>query len=310
MKSAYSRLLCSVIVLARCSLTAATFTVTTTNISGPGSLPVVINQANASPGDNEVQFGVTNALTLAFPLATITNNLTIIGRTDVPTVISGGGSLPIFSFAAGTTNILSQLVLINGNTSGGGAAINNAGTLSVSNCVMSNNSAPGGNGGAVSNVGIMTIVSSTIAGNQAGNGGGVYNVGTLTIEQLTISSNEATLGFGGGIYDAGALSVSQSTLTTNEANGGSGSTGRAGGGGGAGLGGGLFVSNGVVAITNCTFYANLANGGEPGTCGWSDNAGGNGGGNNGGSGASSTSSATPGGYGGGGGSGSPIYGYA
>lgn len=133
MKTAHSRLLCSVITLACCSLTAATFTVTTTYISGPGSLPVVINQANASPGDNVVEFGVTNALTLAFPLATITNNLSIVGRTDFPTVISGGGSVPIFAFAAGTTNILSNLVLINGNTA----------NLSLQWCCASTLAAPG-----------------------------------------------------------------------------------------------------------------------------------------------------------------------
>ena len=295
------RHLASVLCFGAYALQATTFTVTTTNISGPGSLPVVINQANASPGLNIVQFGVTNALTLASPLAPITNDITIIGRTDVPTVISGGGTLPIFSFAAGTTNILSRLVLRNGNTTGGGAAIKNAGTLSVSSCVMSNNSAPGGNGGAVSNAGTMTIVSSTIAGNQAGNGGGVYNVGTLTIGRLTVSSNQATLGFGGGIYNSGGLSASETTLLLNRAVGQSGeSNGRSSGGGGAGLGGGLYTSMGGVSITNCTFYGNLANGGS----GFGRVvASGKGGGNNGGAGATSASNAAPGGYGGGGGGG-------
>jgi hypothetical protein len=290
-------------------LHAATFTVTMTNISGPGSLPVVINQANASPGPNVVQFGVTNPLTLASPLATITNNLTIVGRTDVPTVISGGGSLPIFAFAAGTTNVLSNLVLINGKTTGGGAAINNAGSLSVSSCVMSNNNAPGGNGGAVSNAAMMTIVSSTIAGNQAasggaiynagsltiadmplagnqaGNGGAIYNTGTLNLDNLSISNNQATLGFGGGIFNLGSVALSSCLLFANTArstNGVSGTDGNVntisltggggggGGGGGAGLGGCLYVADGAVSVTNCTFSANLAAGGN----------GGNGGGNN------------------------------
>src|ERR1035437_4640613 len=97
-------------------LHAATFTVTTTNISGPGSLLVIITQANATPGKNVVQFTVTNTITLAFQLPTITNNLTFTGRTNVSTVISGGGTLPLFTFAAGTTNNLSNLVLANGYT--------------------------------------------------------------------------------------------------------------------------------------------------------------------------------------------------
>jgi len=322
MKSAYSCLLRSVIILACCSLSAATFTVTTTNISGPGSLPVVINQANASPGHNVVEFGVTNALTLAFPLATITNNLTIIGRTDVQTVTSGGGTLPILSFAAGTTNILSQLVLINGNTTGGGAAINNAGTLSVSSCVMSNNTAPDGNGGAVSNAGTMTIADAvfqnnqaanggamfcggnmTITGslfsnNQAGNGGAVYNTGSLALNSLNISNNIATFGFGGAVYNGGTLMVNSSTLAFNQAAGGAGGSAQelSGGGGGAGLGGGLFSLSGTVSLTNCTFSSNSASGGPGGgTCCGSSAVGG---GNNGG--AFGSCSSQNGGYGGGG----------
>ena len=107
---------------------------TTTNISGPGSLPVAIAEANATPGNNQIEFSVTNTITLGLPLPTITNSVAITGRTDVPTVISGGGTLPLFTFVAGTTNSLSNLVLTNGYTTNSGAAINNAGTLSVSGC--------------------------------------------------------------------------------------------------------------------------------------------------------------------------------
>jgi hypothetical protein len=256
-------------------------------------LPVVINQANASPGTNVVQFGVTNALTLAFPLATITNNLTIIGRTDVPTVISGGGTLPIFSFAAGTTNILSQLVLISGNTTGGGAAINNAGTLSVSSCVMSNNSALSGSGGAVSNVGTLNMVYSLVCGNTAANAGGavyngaqmtlfdsefsrngagaggaIYNTGSLLISSSTISNNQAEAG--GGVWNSGTLTTAGSTFATNRASGNDGqngasgqydpyftpagnSCGSGGGGGGGGSGG---LGGGLFMASGTSFLTN------------------------------------------------------
>ena len=40
------------------ALQATTFTVTLTNVTGPGSLPVIINQANATPGDNVIEFAV------------------------------------------------------------------------------------------------------------------------------------------------------------------------------------------------------------------------------------------------------------
>jgi hypothetical protein len=40
------------------ALQATTFTVTRTNVTGPGSLPVIINQANANPGHNLIELAV------------------------------------------------------------------------------------------------------------------------------------------------------------------------------------------------------------------------------------------------------------
>ena len=303
-------------------LHATTFTVTTTNISGPGSLPVAIAEANATPGNNQIQFSVTNTITLGLPLPTITNNVAITGRTDVPTVISGGGTLPLFTFVAGTTNSLSNLVLTNGYTTNSGAAINNAGTLSVSGCAVMNNLAPGGYGGAVNNAGTMTIANTAfqnnwatnggavfsagtmtvadclLSQNQAGNGGAIYNTGILALDSLAISSNMAKLGFGGAVYNAGTLTVNSSTLAFNQASGGSGGVG---GGGGGGLGGALFVSSGTVGITNSTFFHNAALGGGGGGINYySSGAAGNGGGNAGGI---AGYPGAAGGFGGGGGGG-------
>src|ERR1035437_10287436 len=144
-------------VVALCStayaLQATTFTVTRTNVTGPGSLPVIINQANATPGDNVIEFAVTNPIVLVSPLPPITNNVTINGRIDAPTIISGGGAVPIFTFAARTTNTLSQLVLTNGYTIGSGAAISNAGALYISGCRITGNQAPAASGGGVENLG-------------------------------------------------------------------------------------------------------------------------------------------------------------
>ena len=161
-----SRIASLLVVLATLSLEANTFTVIQTNSAGAGSLPVIIEQANAAPGDQTIEFGVTGTITLVSPLPTITNNLSIDGRAGNPVIISGGGTTPIFTFAMGTTNTLSQLVLMNGYTAGDGAAINNAGTLFVSDCALSNNIAPSGNGGAIKNGGVLTIETTTIAGIQ------------------------------------------------------------------------------------------------------------------------------------------------
>ncbi len=342
------------VALATGRLQADTFTVTRTNNTGPGSLPVIITQANATPGSHTIEFGVSGTILLAAPLPTITNNLTLNGRMDSPVIVSGGTTVPIFSFAAGTTGILSRLTLVDGYSGSGGAAIANAGTLFVSECVITNHNSPGGSGGAINNAGTMTVVSSVVAGNQAASGGAIYNTGvmviaaatlanngavsgnggaigsygflavsnatlvgneawnggaissegTLSLAHSTVSSNRSTLGFGGGVYSAGASAwIVACTLSANQAIGQQGGNGRGGGGGGAAFGGGLYAMNGVVTITNSTFYANAANGGSGGSDPQSTSSGGKGGGNNGGNGGTNGNNAVAGGFGGGGGGG-------
>jgi hypothetical protein len=282
------------------------FTVTRTNVTGPGSLPVIISQVNATPGYSIIDFAVTGNITLVSPLPTIINSVTINGRVDNPVVISGGGTVPIFSFAAGTTNFINHLTLADGNTtSGNGAAVNNAGTLYVIGCLITNNMALYGSGGAISNAGTMTIVSSEftannaawggaafnsgimritasrIWNNQAGNGGGLYNDNILLLEGTTISSNKANLGLGGGVFNNSTLTMSSTTLCGNQAYGATGGLGgsgvgantytQGGGGGGGGgsgaIGGGLFISKGDVGLTNCTISGNLCSGGDGGNGG-------------------------------------------
>jgi len=334
-------------------LRAATFTVTQTGSTGPGSLPVVINTANAAPGDNIVEFSVAGTIGMVAPLPVITNNLTINGRSNI--VISGSGVTNLFTFSTGTISVLSELTIRDAMTTGNGAAISNAGTLILTGCVLTNNSANSGKGGAIYNAGNLTmsgctvvsnkagaggaiystntttistsvfagnqstngnggaiyssaplnISNSALVGNTAGNGGAVYSLGSLTVSSLTISSNQAHLAFGGGVFSADNLSATASAFLSNSALGENGRTGWGGGGGGAGLGGGLFHTNGVASLTNCTFSSNLVQGGNGGasTSDQYSSGGGPGGGNNRGSAGSGPLSGSPGGFGGGGGGG-------
>ena len=267
-------------------LHAATFTVTTTNISGPGSLPVAIAQANTTPGKNQIIFSVTNVITLGLPLPMVTNSLTITGSATVPTVISGGGILPLFTFAAGTTNSLSNLVLANGYTTNNGAAISNSSALSVTSCVITNNSATNRSGGAIFNSGVMTISSSVISDNQAATGGAVYNSGTMTLNNSMMSGNQAISSagenWGGAIFNGGSLAISILTMSNNLVTGFD-----SFGGGifnqgttlsisqatfvsntvacptvGTAYGGALHSDSGTVKITNSTFFGNTAIGGN------------------------------------------------
>lgn len=282
------------------NLCANTFTVTTTNISGPGSLAAAIFQANITPTNNLIRITVTNPIIVGVRLPAITNNLAIVGVASTPAIITGGGTLPLFTFASGTTNSLYNLILKNGYiTNAGpvaGSAINNSGTLSVNNCVLTNNQSPNGFGGAINNGGIMVISSSLITGNHAQMGGGIYNTGDLTILQSTFESNisfggngsdgysisGAGYGGNGGGYgaDSGSYGNGGSGSGYGAGNGGYGNGfngAYGGGGGGSGLGGVIFVASGNLNATNSTFCNNLAQGGNGGAGSWVQGAPGNGG---------------------------------
>ena len=93
---------------------------------------------------------------------------------------------------------------ISGNTSyATGAIYNNNGTLTITNSTISGNTSyvTGRGGGIASYYGTLTITNSTISGNTASRGGGIsftYD-GIVTITNSTISGNTATTGDGGGI---------------------------------------------------------------------------------------------------------------
>ena len=295
------------LLLVACCLTVhaqpQTFTVTTLRATGPGSLATSIALANTNAGA-QIVFAVQGTITNINSFPTITNNLSIIGPSNDSVTISGGGTLPIFTIASGGAVTLSNLNLINGSTTSGGAAVNNAGVMSIANCLFSNNFAT--SGGAISNAGTMTIAASVFASNQASNGGAVWNAGTMAIQQSTFSNNLATLGFGGGILNSSSLQISASTFFDNQAVGGEGEIGVNGGGGGLGAGGAVFISYGNLAATNCTFSGNQAIGGAGGVALGNGLSGGNGGGNNGAYGGAVAQGGGDGGFGGGGGGGVPL----
>ena len=81
---------------------------TQTGNTGPGSLPVMINTANATPGDNVIEFSVAGTIGMVVPLPVITNSLTINGRSNI--VISGGGVTKLFTFGAGPAKLSLRLV--------------------------------------------------------------------------------------------------------------------------------------------------------------------------------------------------------
>jgi len=198
---------------------AATFDVTSTNDSGPGSLRQAVADANLAPGADTISFAVGGTIRLTSGIA-VSSGLALEGPGADLLTVSGGGTSPIL-FASATTNLtISGLTLADGAApgQGGGAINNNGGTVTVSDTVFLRNTAFAG--GAIENVGggTMTIANSTFSGNSALPGGAISNYGaTLAVVNSTFVGNSAVVG--GAIYNLSfaTIRVTNSTFSGNTA---------------------------------------------------------------------------------------------
>jgi hypothetical protein len=151
------------------------------------------------------------------------SNLTILGPGPGSLTLAGNGMSRVIQVNPGAIAVLAGLGIANG--AGG---IDNAGTLTVSNCAVSDNIGSD-HGGGLDNRGTLTVLNSTVSGNTivdaSGYGAGLANRGgTLTILNSTISGNRATTGLagesgrGGGLYNSGGtVTLRHSTLAGNAA---------------------------------------------------------------------------------------------
>lgn len=218
------------------------------NAPGSGSLRDAINQANAAGGTNTILFtgaGASGTILLNggfFGLPVIQNNLTIqgpgAGTLTVQRPAANPQTFGIFVINTGFTAAISGLTITGGdNTMADGGAIENLGTLTLTNSVITGNS----------------VTSSTTYGY----GGGVDNQGTLTVDGCAFSNNSASstfkagpIGAGGAIgcrYQAGQnpqFRITNSTFSNNTAT----------------FGGAVQIF-GTAQIGNCSFAGNQATGG-------------------------------------------------
>ncbi len=183
--------------------------------------------ANATPGTAIVFGNGVGHVILNSPLPMITTNTTITGLGQSTSTVDGNGKGRVFDIAPGVTVTISSMT-ITGGLSDQGGAIRNAGTLTLTDSVVTNNSAVG-------------IAPGFPQGAGPGLGGAIFSPpgSSLTIQRCTFSKNTAT----------GATS-------SGDPNGVNGA-----GGGGAGIGGALFLQ-GSATITDSTFSANVAAGGN------------------------------------------------
>lgn len=201
---------------------AETFTVETTNDSGPSSLRQAVADANATAEPDTIVFGLTvgDTITLSSTL-TITNPLTIQGPGTQSLTVSGNNAVRPFYVAGGTTLNISGLTIVDGRSivdtinldnqaNYGGAIFNEAGKLTIRDSALTSNSCSGLaaiRGGAIYNhLGNVSLINSSIRGYCAFYGGAIYssgfafNKGTVTLTGSVLSGNGADLG--GAIYNA------------------------------------------------------------------------------------------------------------
>lgn len=173
---------------------------------------------------------------------TIYKQLTINGAGAENTIVDAGANGR--SFYAGSTILISNMRLQNGQTTAGpnfagnGGAVFNSGTLTLQNVDMVDNHAVHG-GGAVFNINTVELNNVQIFSNTAATaGGGIYNInnGVISITESTVAHNTATGGAsgGGGINaDGVSLYIQNTAIFDNSSNY---------------FGGGLFISVSDQAI--------------------------------------------------------------
>jgi len=203
---------------------AATFIVTSNSDAGPGSLREAVGLANASPGEDTIEFTAgLGAITLTSGQIEVSESLIIDGSGFLPTISAGGQSRILAMDAPAEHLQLIDLSLSQGGTiadgdtncsaaTGAGGAVCVFGSLSLIDSDIGSSVTTGSNagGGAVFVAdGDLALIDSKVSGNRtegsSAEGGGVHLVeGQLELTRSTISAN-ATWGFradGGGLFHA------------------------------------------------------------------------------------------------------------
>ncbi|MBO5694730.1 MAG: hypothetical protein J6S98_04960, partial [Lentisphaeria bacterium] len=185
-----------------------------------GNQTITFSNATDWLGTGSFGSGATLTLNPALGALNVTANITIDGALvygngiDQGTLtISGGDAIQIFTIAAGGGMTVSNMSLTGGNAGeGNGGAINNAGTLALTNVNVSNSKAM--NGGAIYSTGSLTVNGGTFYGNSVdgsdnltGNGGAIsVAAGSASITGAVFDGNSAKYN-GGAIYNNGTLSI-------------------------------------------------------------------------------------------------------
>lgn len=201
----------------------------------------------------------------------VTRDVTIVGAQNGATIIDGDGNGTVFRLEPGVSATMERLTVTDGGE--GAIRVDVGASLTLSDVVVAENSSSG-NGGGITNLGTMTLTRSTVRDNvAAGSGGGIANDGgRVMLADSTVAENVAG-DRGGGVFNAGGvLSVTRSTVSTNTAAYGAGFFQLAFSAPGPSWienstlsantaitsGGGIFVEDGTLLVTNGTLFGNGA----------------------------------------------------
>jgi hypothetical protein len=169
-----------------------TFTVSSSQDSGSGSLRDALAQANTYTGQTTIQFDAgLHTITLNSPLhITTAQRVAIVGPDSSQLAITGQNLYQVFLIDSVANVTISGVEIENGKAANGGG-INNSGKLLLSDDLLTGN-------------------------NATGIGGGIFNSGALTLSNTTVYLNKASV-LTGGIYNTGAgkLNLSNSIVADN-----------------------------------------------------------------------------------------------
>jgi hypothetical protein len=208
------------------------------NTLAAGTHSVTFDPTVFATGQTITLTGTLGAIALSDAAGTI-----LITGPAAGVTISGGNSTELFNVSSGVTATLSDLTLINGNATNGGAIIDK-GMLTITGSTLSGNNATS-LGGAIAVTGSLTLINSTLTLNTASLGGAIEDVGSVTVIDCTLTANQAGTGTngGGGAIDnsgnASALMIGNSIIAENSAGFGPDVTNKA-----------TSLGNNLVGITN------------------------------------------------------------
>ncbi len=198
--------------------TAAPIMVTNLLDHGPGSLRAALDAANASGGDDTIQFSASLSGTIDLSTTLVlsdTGSVTITGPGSKVITIAGNDTFRLMNATAPALNI-SGLGFAHGNNFdfGGGGLAYQGNALSLTNVAMDHNQADA-DGGALITSGKTIIVGSTFTNNEAGGAGGaVEALQDLTVLGSTFTNNSGFFG-AGAIFANGPLTVAHGAFYSN-----------------------------------------------------------------------------------------------